>query len=219
MSAEEAEDYQDIISTPMDFSTMQSKFKSLQYRSPQDFVEDMKLVFSNAEEYNQPGSTVLQCMSRTEQTFTELLHKILPGVTYLRRKARKRNTPQQDDDEDDEEDEKRGRKMQNGKQESSASKGREESSSRSAKHSGRRCRQVESESEDEDEEDRVTRRSKRTAALSSRKDYREQDSDSERENRRTGLRKSGRRAGDDAEASSDDESIGQRHSKRQKRSL
>lgn len=211
MSAEEAEDYLDIISTPMDFSNMQSKFKSLQYRSPQDFVEDMKLVFSNAEEYNQPGSSVLQCMSRTEQTFTELLHKILPGVTYLRRKARKRNTLQQDEDD---EDDKRGRKMQNGK---SASKGREES--RSTRHGGRQRRQEESESEDEDEEDKVTRRSKRTAAVSSRKDYREQDSDSERENRRTGLRKSGRRAGDEPEASSDDESIGQRHSKRQKRSL
>uniref|UniRef100_A0A3B1KDH6 Tyrosine-protein kinase BAZ1B n=1 Tax=Astyanax mexicanus TaxID=7994 RepID=A0A3B1KDH6_ASTMX len=91
VSAEEAEDYQDIISTPMDFSTMQSKFKSSQYRGVQDFIEDMKLVFSNAEEYNQLGSSVLQCTTRTEQAFTDLLHKILPGVTYLRRKVRKRN--------------------------------------------------------------------------------------------------------------------------------
>uniref|UniRef100_A0A8B9JG99 Tyrosine-protein kinase BAZ1B n=1 Tax=Astyanax mexicanus TaxID=7994 RepID=A0A8B9JG99_ASTMX len=89
VSAEEAEDYQDIISTPMDFSTMQSKFKSSQYRGVQDFIEDMKLVFSNAEEYNQLGSSVLQCTTRTEQAFTDLLHKILPGVTYLRRKVRK----------------------------------------------------------------------------------------------------------------------------------
>uniref|UniRef100_A0A8B9JG25 Tyrosine-protein kinase BAZ1B n=1 Tax=Astyanax mexicanus TaxID=7994 RepID=A0A8B9JG25_ASTMX len=94
VSAEEAEDYQDIISTPMDFSTMQSKFKSSQYRGVQDFIEDMKLVFSNAEEYNQLGSSVLQCTTRTEQAFTDLLHKILPGVTYLRRKVRKRNAPQ-----------------------------------------------------------------------------------------------------------------------------
>uniref|UniRef100_A0A8B9JGJ2 Tyrosine-protein kinase BAZ1B n=1 Tax=Astyanax mexicanus TaxID=7994 RepID=A0A8B9JGJ2_ASTMX len=92
VSAEEAEDYQDIISTPMDFSTMQSKFKSSQYRGVQDFIEDMKLVFSNAEEYNQLGSSVLQCTTRTEQAFTDLLHKILPGVTYLRRKVRKRNS-------------------------------------------------------------------------------------------------------------------------------
>uniref|UniRef100_A0AAR2JFU8 Tyrosine-protein kinase BAZ1B n=1 Tax=Pygocentrus nattereri TaxID=42514 RepID=A0AAR2JFU8_PYGNA len=90
VSAEEAEDYHDIISTPMDFSTMQSKFKSSQYRSTHDFIEDIKLVFSNAEEYNQPGSSVLQFMNRTEQTFTELLHKILPGASYMRRRARKR---------------------------------------------------------------------------------------------------------------------------------
>uniref|UniRef100_A0AAY5EX23 Tyrosine-protein kinase BAZ1B n=1 Tax=Electrophorus electricus TaxID=8005 RepID=A0AAY5EX23_ELEEL len=90
VSAEEAEDYQDIIVSPMDFSTMQSKFQSSQYRGTHDFIEDMKLVFSNAEEYNQPGSSVLQSVVRTEQTFTELLRKILPGVSYLRRRVRKR---------------------------------------------------------------------------------------------------------------------------------
>ncbi|XP_017557453.1 tyrosine-protein kinase BAZ1B [Pygocentrus nattereri] len=224
VSAEEAEDYHDIISTPMDFSTMQSKFKSSQYRSTHDFIEDIKLVFSNAEEYNQPGSSVLQFMNRTEQTFTELLHKILPGASYMRRRARKRTATHQerddeeDEDDDDEEDDKGGRKMQNGKQGKAVSKGQDESSSgRSAKHSSRTRKRLESESEDEDEET-SKRKSKRTGATLNRKDYREEDSDSERENRRTGLRRSGRRVVDDAEVSSDEDSAGQRHSKRQKRS-
>uniref|UniRef100_A0A3B4WIU9 Bromo domain-containing protein n=1 Tax=Seriola lalandi dorsalis TaxID=1841481 RepID=A0A3B4WIU9_SERLL len=53
VSAEEAEDYLDIISQPMDFQTMLGKFSQGSYRHAQDFLEDIKLVFSNAEEYNQ----------------------------------------------------------------------------------------------------------------------------------------------------------------------
>uniref|UniRef100_A0A4W5R2B3 Tyrosine-protein kinase BAZ1B n=1 Tax=Hucho hucho TaxID=62062 RepID=A0A4W5R2B3_9TELE len=86
VSVEEAEDYFDIISSPMDFQTIQAKFSEGQYRHAQDFLEDVKLVFSNAEEYNQPGSSVLSCMAKTEQSFTELLHKLLPGLSYLRRR-------------------------------------------------------------------------------------------------------------------------------------
>uniref|UniRef100_A0A672IHP6 Tyrosine-protein kinase BAZ1B n=1 Tax=Salarias fasciatus TaxID=181472 RepID=A0A672IHP6_SALFA len=94
VSLEEAEDYLDIISQPMDFQTMLGKFGQSSYRHAQDFFEDLKLVFSNAEEYNQQGSTVLSCMVKTEQAFTELLQKLLPGLTYLRRRSRKRVSQQ-----------------------------------------------------------------------------------------------------------------------------
>uniref|UniRef100_A0A3Q3LFC7 Tyrosine-protein kinase BAZ1B n=1 Tax=Mastacembelus armatus TaxID=205130 RepID=A0A3Q3LFC7_9TELE len=90
VSQEEAEDYLDIISQPMDFQTMLGKFSQGSYRHAQDFLEDIKLVFANAEEYNQQGSTVLSCMVKTEQTFTELLQKLLPGLSYIRRRSRKR---------------------------------------------------------------------------------------------------------------------------------
>uniref|UniRef100_A0A3B5QAP4 Tyrosine-protein kinase BAZ1B n=1 Tax=Xiphophorus maculatus TaxID=8083 RepID=A0A3B5QAP4_XIPMA len=90
VSLDEAEDYLDIISEPMDFQTMLGKFGQGSYRHAQDFLEDMKLVFSNAEEYNQQGSTVLSCMGKTEQTLTELILKLLPGISYLRRRSRKR---------------------------------------------------------------------------------------------------------------------------------
>uniref|UniRef100_A0A3B5A1W5 Tyrosine-protein kinase BAZ1B n=1 Tax=Stegastes partitus TaxID=144197 RepID=A0A3B5A1W5_9TELE len=90
VSAEEAEDYLDIITQPMDFQTMLGKFSQGSYRHAQDFLEDLKLVFSNAEEYNQQGSTVLSCMVKTEQAFTELLQKLLPSLSYLRRRSRNR---------------------------------------------------------------------------------------------------------------------------------
>ncbi|XP_070684910.1 tyrosine-protein kinase BAZ1B isoform X2 [Pempheris klunzingeri] len=229
VSVEEAEDYLDIISQPMDFQTMLGKFSQSSYRHAQDFLEDMKLVFSNAEEYNQQGSTVLSCMVKTEQTFTELLQKLLPGLSYLRRRSRKRvsqapaTSEEEDEEEEEEEEQEEGdeeeeeeeeeeepkKKMQNGK------------STRKKARSGRGRRDEESESEEEDEEeedeeDDGRRRSKRTSATSGKKDYREQDSDGERDTRRT--RQRGGR-GDAGGASSDEErSSQQRHSKRQKRS-
>lgn len=46
-------DYYSIIRKPMDFQTMQKKCARLSYSSPQEFVEDAILVFSNAATYNQ----------------------------------------------------------------------------------------------------------------------------------------------------------------------
>ncbi|XP_038123814.1 tyrosine-protein kinase BAZ1B [Cyprinodon tularosa] len=212
VSPDEAEDYLDIISEPMDFQTMLGKFSQGSYRHAQDFLEDMKLVFSNAEEYNQQGSTVLSCMVKTEQTLTELIQKLLPGISYLRRRTRKRvsqapPSEEEDEEEEDEEDceeqeDEPKKKAQNGK------------SNRKTTRNGR-ARKDESETEEESEEDNSSRRrSKRTSATSGRKDYRELDSDGERGTRRT------RHRGDRGDGSSDEEqsSHQQRHSKRLKHS-
>lgn len=206
VSPEEAEDYLDIISEPMDFQTMQGKFTQGSYHHPQDFLEDMKLVFSNSEEYNQQGSTVLSCTIKTEQAFVELLQKQLPGLSYLRRRVRKRvcrvQPSSEEDDEEEEEPPPKKKQMQNGKQ------------SRKGSRNNRSRKDEESEEDEDDEEEderNSKRRSKRTTVTSGRKDYREQDSDGERDSRRTHQRGCG--------ASGDgDRSNQQRHSKRQKRS-
>uniref|UniRef100_A0A674DAN0 Tyrosine-protein kinase BAZ1B n=1 Tax=Salmo trutta TaxID=8032 RepID=A0A674DAN0_SALTR len=197
VSVEEAEDYFDIISSPMDFQTMQAKFSKGQYRHAQDFLEDVKLVFSNAEEYNQTGSSVLSCMAKTEQSFTQLLHKLLPGLGYLRRRQRKRvsRTPQ----DEEEEETPKVRKMQNGK----GKVGRP----RKAVVEQRR------KEEESEKEGSVKRKSKRAMATSSRRDYREQESDGEEgDNRRT------RQRGGDGGDSDEENGASHRHSKRQKRS-
>lgn len=202
MSKDEAEDYLDIISQPMDLQTMLGKFSQGSYRHCQDFLEDMKLVFSNAEEYNHEGSNVLSCLGKTEQMFIELLQKLLPSLTYLRRRARKRiRQPPSTSEEEDEEEE--PKKLQNGK---------------SKRRSGRirqNCRDEESESEDEEAESeggRRRRRSKRTSATSG-KDYREQNSDGECDTRGR-RRKGGRKA---LGESSDEEGCGQRRSSKRRK--
>ncbi|XP_036380882.1 tyrosine-protein kinase BAZ1B-like isoform X2 [Megalops cyprinoides] len=235
VSPDEAEDYLDIISSPMDFQTMQRKCAEGQYRHSSDFLEDMKLVFSNAEEYNRPGSTVLSCMAKTEQSFVELLHKMAPGLAYLRRRTRKRaGQNQRGAEEESEEEEEEEHKTQNGRQRRTTKQDEEEDDdddeeeeeeeeersgrqSRKSQHRGAQRRKYE-ESESEEDESRVRRTSRRAAAASGRKDYREQESDSEREERRRGRADSGRarlRRGGEGD-SSDEDRPGQRHSKRQK---
>ncbi|XP_027583009.1 tyrosine-protein kinase BAZ1B [Pipra filicauda] len=88
VTTEEAEDYFEVISNPMDFQTMQSKCSCGNYRSVQEFLSDMKQVFSNAERYNQNGSHVLSCLEKTEQCLIDMVHKHLPGHTYVRRKRK-----------------------------------------------------------------------------------------------------------------------------------
>lgn len=51
-------DYPNIIKQPMDFATIKAKVDSAAYKSPQDFFNDMKLVFTNARRFNPPGSDV-----------------------------------------------------------------------------------------------------------------------------------------------------------------
>ncbi|XP_074045532.1 tyrosine-protein kinase BAZ1B isoform X3 [Macrotis lagotis] len=89
VTTEEAEDYFEVISHPMDFQTMKNKCSCGAYRSVQEFLTDMKQVFANAEHYNCHGSHVLACLAKTEQCLVALVHKHLPGHSYVRRKRKK----------------------------------------------------------------------------------------------------------------------------------
>eukprot|EP00916_Digyalum_oweni_P006303 GHVL01010876.1.p1 GENE.GHVL01010876.1~~GHVL01010876.1.p1 ORF type:complete len:104 (+),score=10.09 GHVL01010876.1:50-361(+) len=52
--------YHDIVKTPMDFSTIESKLKT--YTQPSEFWDDMTLVFDNAEAYNPPKNVFFSPM-------------------------------------------------------------------------------------------------------------------------------------------------------------
>lgn len=89
VSPEDAEDYMEIISNPMDFQTMLSKCTCSKYHTVQEFLEDIKLVFNNAELYNDEGTQVISCLGKTEDCLVTMLQKHLPNHTYQRRKRRK----------------------------------------------------------------------------------------------------------------------------------
>ncbi|XP_029111567.1 tyrosine-protein kinase BAZ1B isoform X2 [Scleropages formosus] len=240
VSPEEAEDYLDIITHPMDFQTMLRKFSDGQYRHGGDFLEDMKLVFSNAEEYNQPGSTVLSCLAKTEQTFVDLLHKLVPGLSYVRRRPRKRPVSEAESEEEQEEAEcstRRGRASRTTKQGEESKNASREAKRRSSGSGQEDAEESRCEEEEEEDVGVIRRKSKRAAAIANRKDYREVESDSEQEmsdrRRRAGRgrplfdqedevdsRRTRNRQSKGVEVEgSDEDRPSLRHSKRQKRSV
>ncbi|XP_078081199.1 tyrosine-protein kinase BAZ1B isoform X1 [Mustelus asterias] len=89
VTTDEAEDYFEKITKSMDLQTMQSKCLCSTYKTVEEFLEDIKLVFNNAELYNQEGSQVLICVEKTERCFIDMMQKHLPNYSYKRGKPRK----------------------------------------------------------------------------------------------------------------------------------
>ncbi|XP_073421849.1 tyrosine-protein kinase BAZ1B [Dendrobates tinctorius] len=93
VNSDDDEAYLKVVATPMDFQTMQSKCSCGNYQTVQEFVNDLKMVFGNAELYYKPGSQQISCLEKTEQCVKDLLGKHLPGHAYQRR-HRKHQAPE-----------------------------------------------------------------------------------------------------------------------------
>ncbi|KAJ8264168.1 hypothetical protein GJAV_G00145980 [Gymnothorax javanicus] len=70
-------DYHDIIKHPMDLSTIKLKLESRQYRDPQEFAADVRLMFSNCYKYNPPDHDVV-AMARKLQDLFEMRFAKMP---------------------------------------------------------------------------------------------------------------------------------------------
>uniref|UniRef100_A0A1A8AMB9 Potassium voltage-gated channel, subfamily H (Eag-related), member 7 n=1 Tax=Nothobranchius furzeri TaxID=105023 RepID=A0A1A8AMB9_NOTFU len=120
---------------------------------------------------------------------------------------------EEEENDDEQEEEEPPKKMQNRKSNRSRnSRCQKDEVSESEDEDENDC----DEDEEEDDEESDKRRSKRTTVTSGKKNYREQDSDGERDTRR--IRKRGSRANAGGASSDEERSNQQRHSKRQKRS-
>jgi len=62
-------DYHEIIKKPMDLGTVKQKMDSREYRSPQDFAEDVRLIFTNCYRYNPPESDVVMMAKKLQDVF------------------------------------------------------------------------------------------------------------------------------------------------------
>ena len=74
-------DYPTIISTPMDFKTIKDKLDASIYTTPEQFANDMRLVFRNATTYNADREHVVhkaarECQSRFEDRFRALMKQL-----------------------------------------------------------------------------------------------------------------------------------------------
>ncbi|KAI9929069.1 Transcriptional activator spt7 [Aspergillus wentii] len=76
----DAPDYYTIIKHPMDLGTMTKKLKALQYRSKQDFVDDLILIWSNCLKYNTNPEHFLRKDALYMKKETEKLVPLIPEI-------------------------------------------------------------------------------------------------------------------------------------------
>ncbi|KAL2813491.1 hypothetical protein BDW59DRAFT_30758 [Aspergillus cavernicola] len=76
----DAPDYYAVIKHPMDLGTMTKKLKAIQYKSKQDFVDDVNLIWSNCFKYNTNQEHFLRKHAIYMKKETEKLVPLIPEI-------------------------------------------------------------------------------------------------------------------------------------------
>ena len=71
-----APDYLDVIKHPIDLTTIRKKLVSGEYKSTQEWSDDVNLIFSNAKLYNDAGSLIYLISQEMEQWFSRKLTQL-----------------------------------------------------------------------------------------------------------------------------------------------
>lgn len=72
--------YPDIVKKPMDLSTVQAKFGTHQYTTMDEFVSDVRLIFSNCYLFNGQDAPVSLMAAELEKAFDRAVYKMPPSV-------------------------------------------------------------------------------------------------------------------------------------------
>jgi histone acetyltransferase len=76
VNKDEVPDYYTVITNPMDLSTMEEKLERDLYATPRDFINDLKLIFSNCRRYNDPSTVYVKCATKLEKYMWSLIKEI-----------------------------------------------------------------------------------------------------------------------------------------------
>ncbi|KLJ05692.1 histone acetyltransferase [Blastomyces silverae] len=76
VNRDEVPDYYNVISSPMDLSTMEERLECDSYTAPKDLVADLKLIFSNCRQYNDSTTVYAKCAVKLEKYMWSLIKKI-----------------------------------------------------------------------------------------------------------------------------------------------
>ncbi|KAF3491568.1 transcriptional activator SPT7 [Arthroderma uncinatum] len=76
----DAPDYVNIIKRPMDLGTMTKKLKAIQYKSKQEFVDDLNLIWANCLKYNANPEHFLRKHALYMRKETEKLVPLIPDI-------------------------------------------------------------------------------------------------------------------------------------------
>eukprot|EP00124_Ichthyophonus_hoferi_P004285 Ihof_evm2s454 gene=Ihof_evmTU2s454 len=71
-------DYYDVIKKPIDLSTIKQKMDNREYPTPNEFAEEIRLMFTNCYRYNSKDNEVFR-MGRMLQDFFEVRYALLPN--------------------------------------------------------------------------------------------------------------------------------------------
>ncbi|XP_048463767.1 E3 ubiquitin-protein ligase TRIM33, partial [Rhincodon typus] len=103
-------DYYKIIKKPMDMCTVKIKLQkqhTQHYHTAEEFVADVRLIFKNCEEFNEPDSEVAHAGKTLEQIFESKLMALFPDRTFpvlppakVDGESPKVNIDSEDDDDD-----------------------------------------------------------------------------------------------------------------------
>ncbi|KAF2791992.1 histone acetyltransferase GCN5-like protein [Melanomma pulvis-pyrius CBS 109.77] len=73
---DEVPDYYNVITSPMDLSTIEERLEHDFYNAPKDLVTDLKLIFSNCRQYNDATTVYTKCAVRLEKYMWSLIKEI-----------------------------------------------------------------------------------------------------------------------------------------------
>lgn len=107
VSKREAPDYYNVIKTPMDIGTMIKKLKQFSYKSKQEFVEDLYLIWNNCLKYNTSPELPIRKKALHMRKETDKLVPLIPEITVRDRaevEAEERRARAGEEDESDEDD-------------------------------------------------------------------------------------------------------------------
>ena len=67
VNRDDVADYYDVIKEPMDFSTMEEKHETDHYPTPEDFVKDAMLIYTNCRKYNNETTSYAKSANKLEK--------------------------------------------------------------------------------------------------------------------------------------------------------
>ncbi|XP_077995550.1 bromodomain adjacent to zinc finger domain protein 1A-like [Glandiceps talaboti] len=97
VSKKMAPDYHLLVKRPMDLGTMKVKFNKLEYGTPAEIIADIKLVFANCEQYNQPASQEYKAGTRLSSFLEKKMKELgidikVKNKSALEERKKKRKT-------------------------------------------------------------------------------------------------------------------------------
>lgn len=76
VNRDEVPDYYNVITSPMDLSTIEEKLEKDQYSAPRELVADLELIFSNCKKYNDATTVYTKCAVKLEKHMWSLIKDI-----------------------------------------------------------------------------------------------------------------------------------------------